>query len=323
MAFQRRALAGALLAGGVVLCSGARLGSAADSLYAVGNDLWSINATTGQATLLFDITAAQVPGWGPTDRMNALALDAARQQLIFANAENRNLYRYALGSGTFSALGSLDTAAPLSGFGGLIDFNMDSGGTFYGGKYYAALELSLPPTSQKLSFMAEVVLDVTGTAVASASIYGGTEAALTQSWGYTDGFNDFGDFTVNPSTGELWAFTYVDDLGNPNLLQGLWHGNLATPGGVNVILASNPAWSQIAYNVDEDKLYAMDGATVYAIDKTTGATLSTVPLVGYTDSSGYVADLAAVTVPEPGAYALWAALGCVGYGLWRTRSGRK
>ena len=113
----------------------------------------------------------------------------------------------------------------------------------------------------------------------------------------------------------------MDDPSNPNRLQGLWHGNLGSPGGINVILASNPSssWSQLAYNRGENKLYAAGNSALYAIDKTTGATLQTIPLVGYTDSSGVLADIA-VPVPEPQTYALVAGLGCAGLGLWRFRS---
>jgi len=304
--------------------------SGGTTLYAVGNDIWSIHAGTGVATRLFDITASEVAGWGASDRMNALALDPIRHQLIFAHATSRSLYTYSLGSGVFSSLGSLDVV--LGGYAHLGSYTMDSGATFYQGKYYAALE-TVPPApwtwtpGAPSAFLAEVNLNPAGTAIASASIYGGTMAAPTSGWGYPLGFNDFGDLTVHPGTGELWGYTYVDHPGDANFLEGFWRGNLSTPGvGVTVVSQTLSAWSQIAYDPGADVLYAVPesasggGYSLYVIDKVTGATLHSLPIVGYSDSSGMLADLA--VIPEPATVAVWAAAGCLVYGWWRRRTRR-
>ncbi|MBM3878383.1 MAG: hypothetical protein FJ387_01485 [Verrucomicrobia bacterium] len=296
-------------------------------IFGVGNDIWKFDPVTAQATRIFDITSANVPGWDldPKNRMNGLAYDHTRNMLIFGNDKTLNVYGFSLNAMTFDYLGNLAAVAPLSTYPHLSSYSINGGATSFDGRYYLTLDLksesaypAIPP-GKPISFMVEVGLNPLGTGIVSAGIYGGTSGAPTSGWGaaYPNGFSDLGDFTVNISTGELWGYSYPDNLGGGLALQGYWHGNITTPGvGVGVLSTVFPEWSQIAYDSWNDKMYAVSKDYLYEIDKNTGATLSVKSIIGYTDTSGVIADIA---VPEPAEYGVAAALGCGLFLLWRRR----
>lgn len=277
----------------------------ADLVYGTGPDgIYSIDPSTAQSTLLFDLTTWAPGGTQWQSGGNALTYDATFNQLIFTEQDGTRVGSYNLTTGVASQIANLDSFSSVTSllYDGTTQGKLASGGLFYKNTYYFAIEGLDGSIEHSRLFSA--TLDATHTSLTAINVmtFGGGNPYL----------GDFGDMAV---TDGGWVYGSSYSYGSADSLTGLWKLNLDNPEAGITTIDPNQAWTtQLAFSTDRTTLYAYDlpSNTFGTLDTTTGVFTQTGAISGATD---YIRDLSEsfTPVPEPSGLLLVTAGGlCLG-----------
>ena len=241
-----------------------------------GGNIYAVDIAAKQSSLLYtetNTTAFAQP--------NALAFDAAQNNLYYRSATGGDLFRYSIGSGVRS--GSLITGALLGGG--------TSNAAFYAGSYWAIRDAT--DTLVRVSNLAGAPV------VTTFDLDGGAANSVTPS---------FGDIAISPS-GLLYGHTSNNIFFRADIsaLAGASSGS-----GTNYIsdATGNQASLQVVFNPNSTIMYGHNFAATgandrwYTIDFTSTGTAfgNATAITGWNDSFAYrdIAGSAATIVPEAG-----------------------
>ncbi len=233
--------------------------------FAVNNKIYSVNITTGKATLLYTDTALATNG------LNGLAFDSTTG--IFYYADNASstfskaIYAYNAKTGVRSVVTS-----DVTGFGVVLGASGlgSGGGSFSDGSYYFGLEGD--STTNNKDVLYKVNFNTGGLTISSIQLIDNTSIASS---------NEFGDLIVRADLGKVYVF-------NAGTSSGVTEYNLTLGASPSLTFVQTDTKAVVQAATDRNGTMYTVSTTFQSFDPTGSGTLGTAKTIT-TDGSTTIA----------------------------------